>query len=297
MVAPLRRQAVAHAVVVALQVVLLLSVANALREQTWFTSSLSLTITDGPPEGASLNISASVDAEGAHQEVDLFGVLRLLRWQNERDSTAVVPGTELESSDAFTLDLPGPSNLEEQTERVWTLLWVLLAMTLGRGATVPFERAGRLRAWSHAVTSCLVVVFTAMLIIGTPLAWASSLDVGERIQQPEVSGTWLIHTEAGGSTSATLEGVRYTFHGSGFDLGFIPEDERAAAIESAPLTEDASHLAWSGEARWDLPKWQQDLVVLGGLAWFAIPLLLAALMRASVDAPSPLRSAPPFEDE
>ena len=43
-----RRKALAQAALLALQVALLLSVADALREQTWFTSSLSLTFTDGP---------------------------------------------------------------------------------------------------------------------------------------------------------------------------------------------------------------------------------------------------------
>ena len=184
-----RRKALAQAALLALQVSLLLSVAEALREQTWFTSSLSLTFTDGPQEGASLNITASVDDEGAHQEVDLFGVLRLLRWQNERDPTAVVPGTENASTDGFTLDLPGPSSLEEQGDRVWSLLWALVVLSVLRGAFLAMAGAARLLQVGALLSSVLVFVFVAMLIIGTPLSWASSLDVGDRLQEPEVDGT------------------------------------------------------------------------------------------------------------
>ena len=296
-----RRKALAQAALLALQVVLLLSVAHALREQTWFTSSLSFTFTDGPQEGASLNITASVDDEGAHQEVDLFGVLRLLRWQNERDPTAFVPGTENASSDAFTLDLPGPSNLEEQGGRVWSLLWALVALSVFRGALLAMAGAERLRQLGAVLTSGLVVVFVAMLIIGTPLAWASSLDVGSRLQEPEaggeVDGTWLVHVQHDASTSASLEGISYTFQGSGFDLGLIPSEDRAAAIESAPSAENTSRLAWEGEARWDLPVWQQDLVLWASVAWFALPMVLGVLSRASIDAPRALFASGATEEE
>ena len=292
-----RRKALAQAALLALQVSLLLSVAEALREQTWFTSSLSLTFTDGPQEGASLNITASVDDEGAHQEVDLFGVLRLLRWQNERDPTAVVPGTENASSDAFTVDLPGPSSLEEQGGRVWSLLWALVVLSVLRGAFLAMAGAARLQQVGALLASGLVVVFVAMLIIGTPLAWASSLDVGDRLQEPEVDGTWLIHVQHGASTSASLEGISYTFQGSGFDLGLIPSEDRAAAIESAPSAENTSRLAWEGEARWDLPVWQQDLVLWAGVAWFALPMGLGVVSRASIDAPRALFTSGATEEE
>ena len=292
-----RRKALAQAALLALQVALLLSVADALREQTWFTSSLSLTFTDGPQEGASLNITASVDDEGAHQEVDLFGVLRLLRWQNERDPTAVVPGTENASSDAFTVDLPGPSSLEEQGGRVWSLLWALVVLSVLRGAFLAMAGAARLQQVGALLASGLVVVFVAMLIIGTPLAWASSLDVGDRLQEPEVDGTWLIHVQHGASTSASLEGISYTFQGSGFDLGLIPSEDRAAAIESAPSAENTSRLAWEGEARWDLPVWQQDLVLWAGVAWFALPMGLGVVLRASIDAPRALFTSGATEEE
>jgi len=296
-VALVRRKALAQAALLALQVALLLSVADALREQTWFTSSLSLTFTDGPQEGASLNITASVDDEGAHQEVDLFGVLRLLRWQNERDPTAVVPGTENASSDAFTVDLPGPSSLEEQGGRVWSLLWALVVLSVLRGAFLAMAGAARLQQVGALLASGLVVVFVAMLIIGTPLAWASSLDVGDRLQEPEVDGTWLIHVQHGASTSASLEGISYTFQGSGFDLGLIPSEDRAAAIESAPSAENTSRLAWEGEARWDLPVWQQDLVLWAGVAWFALPMGLGVVSRASIDAPRALFTSGATEEE
>jgi len=296
-VALVRRKALAQAALLALQVSLLLSVAEALREQTWFTSSLSLTFTDGPQEGASLNITASVDDEGAHQEVDLFGVLRLLRWQNERDPTAVVPGTENASSDAFTVDLPGPSSLEEQGGRVWSLLWALVVLSVLRGAFLAMAGAARLQQVGALLASGLVVVFVAMLIIGTPLAWASSLDVGDRLQEPEVDGTWLIHVQHGASTSASLEGISYTFQGSGFDLGLIPSEDRAAAIESAPSAENTSRLAWEGEARWDLPVWQQDLVLWAGVAWFALPMGLGVVSRASIDAPRALFTSGATEEE
>ena len=154
-----------------------------------------------------------MDDEGAHQEVDLFGVLRLLRWQNERDPTAVVPGTENASSDAFTVDLPGPSSLEEQGDRVWSLLWALVVLSVLRGAFLAIAGAARLQQVGALLSSGLVVVFVAMLIIGTPLAWASSLDVGARLQEPEVNGTWLIHVQHDASTSASLEGISYTFQG------------------------------------------------------------------------------------
>jgi len=296
-VALVRRKALAQAALLALQVALLLSVADALREQTWFTSSLSLTFTDGPQEGASLNITASVDDEGAHQEVDLFGVLRLLRWQNERDPTAVVPGTENASSDAFTVDLPGPSSLEEQGDRVWSLLWALVVLSVLRGAFLAIAGAARLQQVGALLSSGLVVVFVAMLIIGTPLAWASSLDVGARLQEPEVNGTWLIHVQHDASTSASLEGISYTFQGSGFDLGLIPSEDRAAAIESAPSAENTSRLAWEGEARWDLPVWQQDLVLWASVAWFALPMVLGVLSRASIDAPRALFASGATEEE
>jgi len=268
-----------------------------LREQTWFTSSLSLTFTDGPQEGASLNITASVDDEGAHQEVDLFGVLRLLRWQNERDPTAVVPGTENASSDAFTVDLPGPSSLEDQGDRVWSLLWALVVLSVLRCGFLALAGAARLQQVGALLSSGLVVVFVAMLIIGTPLAWASSLDVGDRLQEPEVDGTWLIHVQHGASTSASLEGISYTFQGSGFDLGLIPSEDRAAAIESAPSAENTSRLAWEGEARWDLPVWQQDLVLWAGVAWFALPVGLGVVSRASIDAPRALFTSGATEEE
>ena len=292
-----RRKALAQAALLALQVVLLLSVADALREQTWFTSSLSLTFTDGPQEGASLNITASVDDEGAHQEVDLFGVLRLLRWQNERDPTAVVPGTENASEDAFTVDLPGPSSLEEQGDRVWSLLWAVVVLTVLRGALLARAGAARLRQLGAVLTSGLVVVFVAMLIIGTPLAWASSLDVGARLQEPEVNGTWLVHVQHDASTSASLEGISYTFQGSGFDLGLIPSEDRAAAIETAPSAENTSRLAWEGEARGDLPVWQQDLVLWAGVAWFALPIAFGVFSRASIDAPRALCASGATEGE
>jgi len=296
-VALVRRKALAQAALLALQVALLLSVADALREQTWFTSSLSLTFTDGPQEGASLNITASVDDEGAHQEVDLFGVLRLLRWQNERDPTAVVPGTENASTDGFTLDLPGPSSLEEQGDRVWSLLWALVVLSVLRGAFLAMAGAARLQQVGALLSSVLVFVFVAMLIIGTPLSWASSLDVGDRLQEPEVDGTWLIHVQHGASTSASLEGISYTFQGSGFDLGLIPSEDRAAAIESAPSAENTSRLAWEGEARWDLPVWQQDLVLWAGVAWFALPVGLGVVSRASIDAPRALFTSGATEEE
>ena len=292
-----RRKALAQAALLALQVALLLSVADALREQTWFTSSLSLTFTDGPQEGASLNITASVDDEGAHQEVDLFGVLRLLRWQNERDPTAVVPGTENASTDGFTLDLPGPSSLEEQGDRVWSLLWALVVLSVLRGAFLAMAGAARLQQVGALLSSVLVFVFVAMLIIGTPLSWASSLDVGDRLQEPEVDGTWLIHVQHGASTSASLEGISYTFQGSGFDLGLIPSEDRAAAIESAPSAENTSRLAWEGEARWDLPVWQKDLVLWAGVAWFALPVGLGVVSRASIDAPRALFTSGATEEE
>ncbi len=292
-----RRKALAQAALLVLQVALLLSVADALREQTWFTSSLSFTFTDGPQEGASLNITASVDDEGAHQEVDLFGVLRLLRWQNERDPTAVVPGTENASTDGFTLDLPGPSNLEEQGDRVWSLLWALVVLSVFRGALLAMAGAERLRQLGAVLTSGLVVVFVAMLIIGTPLAWASSLDVGARLQAPEVNGTWLVHVQHDASTRASLEGISYTFQGSGFDLGLIPSEDRAAAIETAPSADNTSRLAWEGEARWDLPVWQQDLVLWAGVAWFALPMVLGVVSRASIDAPRSLIPSNKTEEE
>ncbi len=296
-----RRKALAQAALLALQAILLLSVADALREQTWFTSSLSFTFTDGPPKGTSLNITASVDDEGAHQEVDLFGVLRLLRWQNDRDPTAFVPGTENASMDSFSLDLPGPTSLEEQGDRVWSLLWTLVVLTVLRSLLLPMAGAARLRQIGAVLSSGLVVVFVAMLIIGTPLAWASSLDVGARLQEPEVDGevdgTWLIHVQHDTSTRATLEGISYTFQGSGFDLGLLPAEDRAAAIETPPSIENESRLAWAGEARWNLPIWQQDLVLWAGVAWFVLPIAFGVFSRTSIDEPRRLFTSGAAEEE
>ena len=110
-------------------------------------------------------------------------------------------------------------------------------------------------------------------------------------------GTWLIHVQHDASTSASLEGISYTFQGSGFDLGLIPSEDRAAAIESAPSAENTSRLAWEGEARWDLPVWQQDLVLWAGVAWFALPMVLGVLSRASIDAPRALFASGATEEE
>ncbi len=195
------------------QVALLLSVADALREQTWFTSASPSHFTDGPPE-ASLNITASVDDEGAHQEGGSLWRLAVASLAKRKGPYGRCSGNGKRVLGRVHARLvrslqprgtrgPGlePALGPRCVERV-------------RGALLAMAGSGTASTTGAVLTSGLVVVFVAMLIIGTRLLRRRRWTLGRGFQEPEaggeVDGTWLIHVQHD-LDSASLEGISYTF--------------------------------------------------------------------------------------
>lgn len=293
----MRRHELARALVAVLQLLLLFSAAEAMRSQTWFEADFSLKFTDGVPDGTTLNITASVDEDGSHQKVDLFGVLRLLRWQEERDPSAVVPGTENDTDGTFGMALPGPKDLDTHRTTSWRMLWLCMASSLLLGLITLRPERRAWQRWLGAAHVGLFSSFVVLLVLGTPLAWVSTLDVDARLEDPDSEGDWFIHAEQESEVDVGLSGVSVDFRASGFDLGLIAAENRSTALRESPTQNDPSYISWEGQAGWRVPIWQQDLIVLGTLVWFALPMLLGVFSRSAIDKPHALVMYSALEEE
>jgi hypothetical protein len=71
------------------QLVILISLIQAVNTQIWYTGVVDIDYSEGLPEGAGLEIELEVDQQSADGSIHVDGFLTFMQWQNTRNDTTI----------------------------------------------------------------------------------------------------------------------------------------------------------------------------------------------------------------
>jgi hypothetical protein len=210
---------------------------------SWLELSGSTEFTSGKPERSELIVEIEVDAEMETQSIRIEKATPFVVWMLVRDSVEEDSGVSDE--EAVEESDENPSNLDNIRS-----LTILTMFVGALGAGISSIRGGIRMRWILS----LWMAGMLLIVVGVPLAWmtdmGNTLDDGlPEDQGPNESGAF-VHVNSETHSEVVFIGVEFHFDGDGWDLGMIDEENRSAAIEEPPDSENGSHdahIGWDGE--------------------------------------------------
>ena len=279
------------------QIVILLAIKSALEEKSWFVGSLSATVDEGPLmlEGVTANVTIDMQNEKDDVKLDLFGLFRLVHWQDERDERATLSEQEVEEYDENlnkTFSAPSPSSVKSTTFTLINigialsgLLIVLVGVDLKKQSSKPLLTTARRFVSLTSILNALAVIVLILLVL--PASWFGAIaDNPQDFSESDENTAFLAHAEFFQESSIELDGLTLEFEVSGYDIGMVRPANRSAVEAEPPLpgSPDAESLiSISGEMRTETPKYVSEFVYYWIVLWVIVPFALLINQRVAID--------------
>ena len=199
------------------QVLILVSLLNAVYAQTWYTGVVDVEYSEGLPEGSGMEVELEVDQDSADGSVHIDGFITFMNWQNTRNDTTIPSDSIEEESEEIDLI---PLSEVQQDDPMYSKIALALGILL-LGLTF-FEIKNR--AIIGLILNGLVFWILVSLIVLAPLGYIGGMEFGTGSYDDD-DGESTVHRSMEGSPSVDiLNGdFDYNFEIKEYDLGLVNE--------------------------------------------------------------------------
>jgi len=263
------------------QLVILISLIQAVNTQIWYTGVVDIDYSEGLPEGAGLEIKLEVDQQSADGSIHIDGFLTYMQWKNTRNDTTI----DVESVESYEggMDITPLSEVQENVP-----LHAKIALALGilmLGLTF-FEIKNR--AILGLILNGLVLWIIISLTILAPIGYFGGMDFGTGT--PESDGESTVHQSVEGEPKFDLISgeLDYNFVIEGYDLGLVNHSELDAVIADPPGEDHRSFIAMDGVAGIHYGSFVVELIWAWLVLFVATPIIIGFTNRVRIDKPQML---------
>lgn len=263
------------------QLVILISLIQAVNTQIWYTGVVDIDYSEGLPEGAGLEIKLEVDQQSADGSIHIDGFLTYMQWKNTRNDTTI----DVESVESYEggMDITPLSEVQENVP-----LYAKIALALGilmLGLTF-FEIKNR--AILGLILNGLVLWIIISLTILAPIGYFGGMDFGTGTQ--ESGGESTVHQSMEGEPKFDLISgdLDYNFVIEGYDLGLVNHSELDAVIADPPGEDHRSFIAMDGVAGIHYGSFVVELIWAWLVLFVATPIIIGFTNRVRIDKPQML---------
>jgi len=263
------------------QLVILISLIQAVNTQIWYTGVVDIDYSEGLPEGAGLEIKLEVDQQSADGSIHIDGFLTYMQWKNTRNDTTI----DVESVESYEggMDITPLSEVQENVP-----LYAKIALALGilmLGLTF-FEIKNR--AILGLILNGLVLWIIISLTILAPIGYFGGMDFGTGT--PESDGESTVHQSVEGEPKFDLISgeLDYNFVIEGYDLGLVNHSELDAVIADPPGEDHRSFIAMDGVAGIHYGSFVVELIWAWLVLFVATPIIIGFTNRVRIDKPQML---------
>ena len=264
------------------QLVILISLIQAVNTDNWYTAVVDIEYSEGLPEGAGLEIELEVDQQSADGSIHIDGFLTFMQWQNSRNDTTI----DTESVEGYEegIDITPLSEVQENVP-----IYANIALALGilmLGLTF-FEIKNQ--AILGLILNGLVLWIIISLTILAPIGYLSGMDFGTGTQESagESTGESTVHNSFEGELKFDLISgeLDYNFVTEGYDLGLVNYSELDAVVANPPGDEHRSFIAMDGVAGIHYGSFVIELIWAWLVLFVATPMIIGFTNWVSIDKP------------
>jgi len=263
------------------QLVILISLIQAVNTQIWYTGVVDIDYSEGLPEGAGLEIKLEVDQQSADGSIHIDGFLTYMQWKNTRNDTTI----DVESVESYEggMDITPLSEVQENVP-----LYAKIALALGilmLGLTF-FEIKNR--AILGLILNGLVLWIIISLTILAPIGYFGGMDFGTGTSESDGEST--VHQSVEGEPKFDLISgeLDYNFVIEGYDLGLVNHSELDAVIADPPGEDHRSFIAMDGVAGIHYGSFVVELIWAWLVLFVATPIIIGFTNRVRIDKPQML---------
>jgi hypothetical protein len=260
------------------QLVILISLIQAVNTQIWYTGVVEIDYSEGLPEGASLEIELEVDQQSADGSIHIDGFLTFMQWQNTRNDTTI----DAESVESYEgeMDITPLSEVQENVP-----LYAKIALALGilmLGLTF-FEIKNR--AILGLILNGLVLWIIISLTILAPMGYFGGMEFGTGPQDPDREST--VHQTVEGEPKFDLISgeLDYNFVIEEYDLGLVNHSELDAVVANPPGDDHRSFIAMDGSAGIHYGSFVIELIWAWLVLFVATPIIIGFTNWVRIDKP------------
>jgi len=261
------------------QLVVLISLIQAVNTQIWYTGVVDIDYSEGLPEGAGLELKLEVDQQNADGSIHIDGFLTFMKYQNTRNDTTI----DVESVESYEeeMDITPLSEIQENVP-----LYVKIASALGilmLGLTF-FEIKNR--AILGLILNGLVLWIIISLTILAPIGYFGGMDFGTGTQESS-DGESTVHQSMEGEPNFDLISgdLDYNFVIEGYDLGLVNHSELDAVIAAPPGEDHPSFVAMDGVAGIHYGSFVIELIWAWLVLFVATPIIIGFTNMVSIAKP------------
>ena len=260
------------------QVLILVSLLNALYTQTWYTGVVDVEYSEGLPKGSGMEVELEVDQESADGSIHIDGFITFMNWQNTRNDTSIPADTA--EYDDNQMDLISLSEVQQDVP-----IYSKIALALGillLGLTF-FEIKNR--AIIGLILNGLVFWILVSLIVLAPLGYIGGMAFGTGIIDDDGEST--VHRSMEGSSSIDIfDGdFDYNFEIKEYDLGLVNQNDLEEVIADSPGEEHRSFIEMDGQAGIHYGAFVFELFWAWLLLFVASPVAFGLVNRVSIEKP------------
>ena len=260
------------------QVLILVSLLNAVYAQTWYTGVVDVEYSEGLPEGSGMEVELEVDQDSADGSVHIDGFITFMNWQNTRNDTTI-PSDSIEE-ESEEIDLIPLSEVQQDVPMYSKIALALGILLLG---LTFFEIKNR--AIIGLILNGLVFWILVSLIVLAPLGYIGGMEFGTGSYDDDGEST--VHRSMEGSPSVDiLNGdFDYNFEIKEYDLGLVNEYDLEEVIADSPGEEHRSFIEMDGRAGIHYGTFVFELFWAWVLLFVASPLAIRLANRVSIEKP------------
>ena len=263
------------------QLVILLSLIQAVNTQTWYTGVVDLEYTEGLPKEAGLEVELEVDQKSSDGSIHVDGFLTWLNWQNARNDTSIPSESVEKEEDSW--DATPLSEVQENvpmlTNAAAALAFILLVLTY-------FEIKNRFLI--GLILNGLVLWIIISLAILAPLGYFGGMDFGTGSQEEKRETSVHQDMKLDSGIDIFSGGINLEFESEGYDLGLVDESELDAVIANAPGEDHRSFYAIDGNAGIQLGTFIIQLAWAWLVLFFTAPILIGFTNLVRTEKPQRL---------
>ena len=260
------------------QVLILVSLLNAVYAQTWYTGVVDVEYSEGLPKGSGMEVELEVDQDSADGSVHIDGFITFMNWQNTRNDTTI-PSDSIEE-ESEEIDLIPLSEVQQDVPMYSKIALALGILLLG---LTFFEIKNR--AIIGLILNGLVFWILVSLIVLAPLGYNGGMEFGTGSNDGDGEST--VHRSMEGSPSVDiLNGdFDYNFEIKEYDLGLVNENDLEEVIADSPGEEHRSFIEMDGQAGIHYGTFVFELFWAWVLLFVASPLAIRLANRVSIEKP------------
>ena len=263
------------------QLVILLSLIQAVSNHIWYTGIVDIEYTDGLPEGSGIEVELEVDQKSADGSIHIDGFITYMQWQNNRNDTTIPSDSSDSGKDTDSMDLKPLSEIQEELPTMAKIACSLGILLLG----LAFFNI-KYRAIVGIILNGLVLWICVTLVVLAPLGYIGGMDFGTGSYQGDDETSSVHESSDGGLVFDLINGeLEYEFSTESYDLGLVDESELDSVISDAPGEDHPSFTKMDGVAGIHYSPFVVELV----WAWLALftlaPMIISIITRAKIEKP------------